>query len=89
MNLQIRRLTRLLENPQASTKTSNSGMQTRYTGLRPKVSLAGDPMMGPNANPRLNREKVRTETVREMWRSLWIFSRAGAMIEEANVLGTG
>lgn len=44
---------RLGENPQPSVKMSSSGRETRYTGRRPRVSLAGEPTKDPKDNPKL------------------------------------
>jgi hypothetical protein len=52
-NLQMVRPARLRDRPDPRVKSAKVGVVRRYTVFRPKVSLNGDEMTGPNAMPRL------------------------------------
>lgn len=76
----------LFEKPVPSTKSSSAVIHTLYTPERPKCSLNVDVTMDPRARPKLYIGKGTTATVAEMAKSCCNFSRAGAMVLDANVL---
>ena len=69
-------------------KAAKTGILYRYTFLRPKVSLKGAAVMGPNAIPRVYNEYGNNETVVETPKSATTSSLARTYIVEAKVLCT-
>lgn len=52
-NRQMVRPVKVWDRPEPRVKSAKVGVVRRYTVFRPKVSLKGDEMTGPNAIPRL------------------------------------
>ncbi|KAI9769246.1 MAG: hypothetical protein M1840_004375 [Geoglossum simile] len=61
----------LFATPPPTTKTANTGIDIMYTIFLPYVSLSGAAITGPNARPRVYKDRPRRATVVERWNSCW------------------
>lgn len=63
--------------PAPRVNSIDSGSVTRYTIFRPCVSLIGAAMTGPNARPRVYKERPKIAAVRDTWNCVMISGTAG------------